>query len=129
MVYFDNASTTRTDTAVADAILKTMCEEFGNPSSLHSLGLSAQRAFERAGNEVKAALKASNGQLIFTSGGTEANNLAIFGAAGAQKKRGNRIICSAVEHSSVSAPFAELARQGFDLCVLPCDHWGRVSPA
>ena len=128
MVYFDNASTTRVDEEVASEIVKTMCENFGNPSSLHGLGLSAQLAFERAADGVKAALGATEGQVVFTSGGTEANNLAIFGAASVQKKRGNRVIVSAVEHSSVIAPFAELKRQGFEVCILPCDKWGRVSP-
>ncbi len=82
-IYFDNAATTRTDPEVAALMTHVLCEEYGNPSSLHSRGVQAQLLIERASRQLAAALgmKRGKGRILFTSGGTEANNLALFGAA------------------------------------------------
>lgn len=127
MIYFDNSSTTCCDKDIADLIAKTMTENFGNPSSLHKLGVNAQLAFEKAQRQVLKALNAKEGSVIFTSGGTESNNLAVFGSVNALKKRGNRVITSSIEHSSVITPFQQLEKEGFDVVFLECDSFGRVS--
>lgn len=114
-VYFDNASTTCVDADVAELILQVMRKDYGNPSSLHSRGVQAQLLVERAQKQVLTALGAKKGQVLFTSGGTEANNLALFGTADAKKRRGNRIITTGIEHSSVLAAARELARRGFEV--------------
>ena len=126
MIYFDNSSTTCCDKDIADLIAKTMTENFGNPSSLHNLGVNAQMAFEKAERQVLKALNAKDGRVIFTSGGTESNNLAVFGSANALKKRGNRVITSSIEHSSVLTPFKQLEKEGFDVVFLDCDSDGRI---
>lgn len=127
MIYFDNSSTTCCDKDIADLIAKTMTENFGNPSSLHNLGVNAQMAFEKAERQVLKALNAKDGRVIFTSGGTESNNLAVFGSVNALKKRGKRVITSSIEHSSVLTPFQQLEKEGFDVVFLECDSFGRVS--
>lgn len=89
-IYFDNAATTRTDPEVAALMTHVLCEEYGNPSSLHSRGVQAQLLIERASRQLAAALgmKRGKGRILFTSGGTEANNLALFGAAAALRPAG-----------------------------------------
>ncbi|MBP0981145.1 MAG: aminotransferase class V-fold PLP-dependent enzyme, partial [Oscillospiraceae bacterium] len=107
-IYFDNAATTAVDADVAQLACKVMCEQYGNASSLHSKGVEAQLLMERAQKQVLTALGAKSGKVIFTSGGTEANNLAIFGGASAKKRRGNRVITTTIEHSSVIDSAREL---------------------
>ena len=126
LIYFDNSSTTCCDKEIAEVIAKTMTENFGNPSSLHSLGVDAQMAFEKAERQVLKAINAKDGKVVFTSGGTESNNLAVFGSVNALKKRGNRVIVSAIEHSSVLTPFKELEKQGYDVVYLKPDKDCRI---
>lgn len=114
VVYLDNAATTRTDPEVIAEITDTLLNCFGNPSSLHRLGLSAELKMEKAAKQIAHALGASPKELLFTSGGTEANNLAVFGAALAREKRGKKIITTAFEHSSVLQPFLQLKERGFE---------------
>ncbi|MEG1972792.1 MAG: cysteine desulfurase family protein, partial [Oscillospiraceae bacterium] len=127
IIYLDNASTTRVDSDVIDVIADTMLNNYGNPSSLHIMGVNAQRAFEASGEKVLKAIRAKSGRVIFTSGGTESNNLAILGAAHALQKRGKRIITTAVEHSSVLAPFKQLESEGFEVIYVSCDKYCRVN--
>lgn len=127
-IYFDNSSTTCVDQQVAELALHMMCEEFGNPSSLHHRGVEAQKRMEKASRQLLAALGARSGKILFTSGGTESNNLAIFGAVRARKRYGNRIVTSQIEHSSVEAPVCELKKQGFDCVFVQPEPDGTVDP-
>ena len=127
MIYFDNAATTRPSAKAIAAMRGTLEDCFGNPSSLHDIGLQAEHVVKQAAKTVSSLLGVTQGELIWTSGGTEANNLAILGAARASIGRGKRVITSAVEHPSVAEAFAQLAAEGFDVVVLPVDADGRVS--
>ncbi len=113
-IYFDNASTTQTDTDIAQRVLEVLTESYGNPSSLHRKGLEAQLLVEQAVREVKSAIGALTGKVYFTSGGTEANNTAIFGAAYAHQRKGKGIVTTAAEHSSVIDSVKQLQKEGFD---------------
>ncbi len=128
MIYFDNSSTTRVDPEVADLVRAMMCETFGNPSSLHRLGVEAERRYQKAQRQMLSALGAKEGEVVFTSGGTEANNLAVFGTAAAKARRGNRVVTTAFEHSSVTGPVAELARRGMETVVVKPERDGTLDP-
>lgn len=126
-IYLDNAATTRPHPAVVAAMTRALGEEFGNPSSLHRLGLAAERLVSAAREAVARTLAVAPEEIIFTSGGTEANSLAIRGVA--SRAPGRHIITTAVEHSSVLTPIRALAAQGYEVTELPVDAWGRVSAA
>ena len=117
--YLDNSATTRVCKAAADKALDMMTENYGNPSSLHRLGVNAELAVEEARESIAQALGVGSKNILFTSGGTEANNTVIFGAAEALKRRGNRVIVSAVEHSSVYESAKRLGELGFDIRYAP----------
>ncbi len=124
--YFDNAATTKVLPQVKDLMVKIMEEDFGNPSSLHMKGVDAEK-YVRQGRENLARLwKVDKSEIIFTSGGTESNNMAIIGAARAHEKEGRRVITSAVEHASVANPFKYLEEQGFDVVRIGVDERGVV---
>ena len=125
--YLDNAATTPVLPAAAQKAAQLMTEQFGNPSSLHQKGFLARQAVELARAQVAEKLSAKPEELIFTSGGTEANNLAIFGAAHALRRRGNKIVTTQIEHDSVLAPMKELERQGFEVVYLQPDRAGNLS--
>jgi len=125
-VYFDNAATTRVDSAVIAQMTEVMQSEYGNPSSLHTRGVNAQLRMERAVRQVEAALGVREGRVLFTSGGTESNNLAILGSAEALRRRGERIVTTAIEHASVSESVKELERRGFEVVTLSPDASGRI---
>lgn len=127
-IYFDNASTTRVDDSVIALMVDIMKNEYGNPSSLHSRGVAAERQMVRARRQLLEAMGAKDGRCVFTSGGTEANNLALFGAAGALRRRGNRIVTTAFEHSSVMASCEELERRGFEVARIGPRPDGFVDP-
>ncbi len=116
--YLDNSATTRVCTEAAQAALRAMTEEYGNPSSLHSMGMEAEKLVTQARKSL-VKLLGGNGELVFTSGATESNNLALFGAAEAGKRRGNRIVISAVEHPSVAETALALEKQGFSVIRIP----------
>jgi len=128
-VYLDNAATTRLHEDVFAAMKPYLLEHYGNPSSVHSFGRQARKAVEDAREQVAAALGAEAKEIIFTSGATEANNLAIRGIARAQKKQGNHIITSAVEHHAVLDTCKALEKEGFTVTVVPVDEYGMVDPA
>jgi len=113
-IYFDNAATTRVDEDIAAVACEVMCKSYGNASSLHSKGLEAQLIMQKAERQLLSALGAKSGRIIFTSGGTEANNLAIFGGSDAKKRRGNKVITTTIEHSSVVDSVKELKNRGFE---------------
>ena len=127
MIYFDNAATTALSDSVRAVMRDVMENTYGNPSSLHGIGIAAERVIKNAEKTIRALLGLTQGELIWTSGGTEANNLAILGAARANIGRGKRVITSAVEHPSVADAFGQLSAEGFDVVVLPVDENGQVS--
>lgn len=124
--YLDNSATTPVLPAAAQKAVELMTDNFGNPSSLHQKGFSARKAVELARAQVAEKLSAKPEELIFTSGGTEANNLAIFGAAEALRRRGNKIVTTRIEHDSVLNPMKELERQGFEVVYLKPDSRGNL---
>lgn len=127
-VYLDNSSTTKVCREAVNAVIKTMTETFGNPSSLHSIGFAAERALANARTQVASVLSAKPEEITFTSGGTESNNLAVLGAAQSRRKRGNRIVTTAIEHPSVLIPMQQLERQGFEVVYLQPDKSGHIEP-
>ncbi len=128
-VYVDNHATTRVDPAVLEAMLPYFSKEYGNAASQHQYGARARDACERARAEVAALIGTEARQIVFTSGATESNNLAIKGvAAMLGNSRGRHIITSAIEHHAVLDPCRRLERDGFELTVLPVDRFGLVDP-
>ena len=117
--YLDNSATTRVSEKAAEKALTMMRENYGNPSSLHKAGVNAELAVEDAREAIADALGVQSKSIYFTSGGTEANNTVLFGAAEALKRRGSRIIVSAVEHSSVYESAKRLGEIGFDVQYAP----------
>lgn len=113
--YLDNSATTCPCREAVDKMAEMLTINYGNPSSLHGKGLQAQLAVEQARESVARKLGAQAKEIIFTSGGTEANNLALFGAAAARKRMGNKIIISAMEHSSVLSPARKLEEEGLEV--------------
>jgi cysteine desulfurase len=128
-IYLDHAATTPLRREVLDAMLPFLTDSFGNPSSAHSFGRTARAALDEAHERVATRLNAEAREIVFTSGGTEANNLAIKGAAWAGKARGPRIVTSAVEHHAVGHTLRYLEKFGFEIVELPVDRYGRVDPA
>ena len=100
-VYFDNAATTKIIPEVREIMLETVEQEYGNPSSMHRKGLEAEKCIRDARNVISKQLKCETKEVYFTSGGTEANNLALYGIAMANKRAGNHIITTRIEHASV----------------------------
>jgi cysteine desulfurase NifS/selenium donor protein len=127
-IYLDYNATTPVDPEVVAELLPWLNEGFGNPSSSHPYGQRAKQAVELARTRLATALGCTPAELVFTSGGTEANNQALIGAALANSGRGRHIITSAVEHPAVLNPLLWLERQGFAVTILPVDGSGRVDP-
>ena len=127
-VYLDHCATTPLNPDVLAAMLPFLRDSFGNPSSAHTLGRAAREAVEEARGKVAALIGANPSEIVFTSGGTEADNLAIQGIARVRKDRGNHIVTSAIEHHAVLRACEYLARNGFTVTYLPVDHHGVVNP-
>lgn len=125
-VYFDNAATTKIIPEVREIMLETMDEEYGNPSSMHLKGVGAEKYIRYAKNVISKQLKCDPKEIIFTSGGTESNNLALIGIALANKRAGNHIITTGIEHASVYNPVLYLQDLGFQVTFLKVDKKGRV---
>ncbi len=126
--YLDNSATTRALDCVADVVVKTMTEEFGNPSSRHQKGVEAEKYLRDARETVAKTLKVQERDIYFTSGGTEADNWALIGAALANRRAGNHLITTSVEHAAVLQTMQYLEEQGFRVTYLPVDGCGRVDP-
>ena len=124
--YLDNSATTPLCDAAKQWMLTAMDTAWGNPSSLHEKGFEAEALREKTRRAVADVLRCSEKNLTFTSGGTEANNLAVFGAAAAGRRKGNRVVVSAVEHPSVLEAAKQLGEQGFEVVLLPVDRFGTV---
>ena len=122
--YFDNSATTVVTESVKNIVVKAMTEDFGNPSSMHMVGVRAEKYMKEAQETIAKILKVDSKEIYFTSGGTESNNMAIIGTAMANKRSGNKIITTAVEHSSVASPMKYLEQQGFGVVYLPVDRYG-----
>ena len=125
-VYFDNSATTRCYDSVKDIVVKAMIEDFGNPSAMHLKGVEAEKYIKSSAESLARLLKVQEKEILFTSGGTESDNLALIGAAFANKRSGNHIITTSVEHPAVSQPALFLQEQGFEVTYLPVDSRGVV---
>ena len=123
-VYFDNSATTRCYDSVKEIVVRTMTEDFGNPSAMHLKGVEAEKYVKDSAAKLARILKVQEKEILFTSGGTESDNLALIGAAMANKRSGNHIVTTAVEHPAVSQPALFLQEQGFEVTYLPVDSRG-----
>lgn len=125
-VYLDNSATTKCSENVIDIVKKTMAEDYGNPSSLHRKGMEAERYLREARERISRTLKVQEKDIIFTSGGTESNNMAIIGTALANRRKGQHVITTAIEHPSVKQAFVYLEEQGFEVTYLSVDSSGLI---
>ena len=126
-VYLDNAATTPMDPRVIEEVNKHFKETYGNSSSLHSVGQRAGQILLKSRESIASLINAHREEIFFTSSGTEADNIAIFGVALKNKKRGNHIITTSIEHHAVENPYHELEKQGFKVTFLPVDKYGLIS--
>ncbi|MEL3958152.1 cysteine desulfurase family protein [Caldifermentibacillus hisashii] len=126
MIYFDNSATTKPKKEVLDTFYKVAENYFGNPSSVHHLGLQAENLLSQARNQIATLLKTDEQEIIFTSGGTEGNNFIIKGVAEKYRNRGHHMITTMIEHPSVLNTCIQLENNGFDVTYLPVDETGRV---
>lgn len=127
-IYLDNAATTKVYPSVCEKMVEVMSKDYGNPSSLHMKGFAAEQYVKEARKTIASVMKVDEKEIVFTSGGTESNNMAIIGAAMANKRRGKHLITTSIEHASVYNPFIWLEGQGFEVTYLPVDNHGIVSP-
>lgn len=128
--YLDNAATTKPCPQCVAAVTEMLSNNFGNPSSLHHMGLAAHMAVEQAREAVAVSLGAGDkNEIVFTSGGTEANNLALFGSAYANRRKGNRIVLTAIEHESVLETAQQLEKEGFEAVYIQPDTSGLITAA
>ena len=124
--YLDNSATTRAYDEVADLVAKIMKEEYGNPSSVHHMGMVSGERLSQARETIAASLKVDPQEIVFTSGGTESDNLALIGVARANKWRGNHIITTKIEHPAILETMAFLEKEGFEITYLSVDETGTV---
>lgn len=127
-VYIDHAATTPCDARVLEVMLPYFGVNFGNPSSIHHIGQHSKMAIEDSRAQVALLIGARPEEIVFTSGGTESNNLALQGAADSLERKGKHIITSAVEHKAVLEPCHFLEKRGFEITIIPVDKHGRISP-
>lgn len=127
LCYFDNSATTKCAPLVIEKMNEVMNEHYGNPSSLHNVGFDGEKMLSEARSIIAKSLKADEKEIIFTSGGTESNNMALIGSAMANKRAGRHIITSSIEHASVNAPLKMLEELDYEITYLPCDNNGTVS--
>lgn len=129
VIYLDHAATTPVDPRVLEAMLPTLTEVYGNASSFHQVGQAARKLVEASREKVAQAIGAKPGEIYFTAGGTEADNMAVFGVTEALKqKKGKHVITTGIEHHAIYDTFLWLKEQGFDVTTLPVDEYGRVNP-
>ena len=126
IAYLDNGATTQPFASVREVMLKTLEEDFGNPSSLHTKGVEAEKYVKEAKEQIAKSLKADPKEIVFTSGGTESNNMALIGGALANQRAGKHIITTGIEHASVHNPLIFLEDMGFEVTYLPVDANGHV---
>src|SRR5690554_6086629 len=121
-VYLDNSSTTRQYDEVTDEMIKYMKDDFGNPSSLHRMGMIAENAVNKARKTIATSIGAKEEEMFFMGSGTEADNTAIFGAAQARRRRGNKIMTSRIEHPAVMEACKRLETMGFSVEYISVDN-------
>ena len=126
-IYLDNSATTRCYQEVCEIMVKTMREDYGNPSSMHMKGVESEKYLKKASASIAKTLKVNEKEIYFTSGGTESDNWALIGTALANQRKGKHIITTAIEHPAVSAPCEFLEKQGFTVTKLGVDSQGRIS--
>lgn len=125
-VYLDNSATTKVTENVKEYVTKVLFEDYGNPSSMHRYGVKAEQYMKEAAGIIAATLKVEPKEIIFTSGGTESNNLALIGAAMANKRKGKHIITTRIEHPSVHQPLLYLEQNGFEIDFVPVEETGKI---
>ena len=126
-VYLDNSATTRAYPEVGELVYKVMCRDYGNPSSMHRKGVEAEHYVKDAKETIAKSLKVNAKEIFFTSGGTESDNLALIGEARANKRRGNHLITSSIEHPAILNTMRHLEEEeGFRVTYLPVDAAGRI---
>lgn len=126
-IYLDNSATTMAYPEVGDLVRKVMCEDYGNPSSMHAKGVAAERYVKEAKERLAKLLKVQEKEIFFTSGGTESDNLALMGTARAHRRRGNHLITTGIEHPAILNTMRHLEEEGFRVTFLPVDRYGRAS--
>ena len=127
-IYLDHAATTPTHPEVVKAMLPFFTDAFGNPSSIYSYGQEAKGGIEEARTKVAELIGARSEEIVFTSGGTEADNFALKGIAYANEHKGNHIITTSIEHHAVLEACKSLEKRGFQITCLPVDEYGLVDP-
>ena len=125
--YFDNSATTRVLDSVKDIVVKTMTEDYANAAAKHSKGMAAENYIKQARADIAKTLKVQDKEILFTSGGTESNNMALMGTAFGNERGGRHIISSNIEHASVYNPLGMLADHGYEITYLPVDEKGHIS--
>ena len=126
-VYLDNSATTRAYDSVRDIVAKTMCEDYGNPSSMHKKGVEAEKYVRGARETLARLMKVQEKEIFFTSGGTESDNLALIGGARANHRAGKHLITTAIEHPAILNTMKYLEEEeGYRVTYLPVDMYGRV---
>jgi len=126
LIYLDNAASTKIHEDVLESMMPFLKEQYGNPSSIHRYGRLAQKGIEKARKQVANLINADSSEILFTSGGTESNNTALYGIA--KKNPQSRIITSSIEHDAILEPCAKLEKEGFDIIYLPVNNFGLVDP-
>ena len=125
--YFDNSATTKVLDSVRDIVVKTMTEDYGNPAAKHRKGMEAEQYIRDARKIIADTMKVQEKEILFTSGGSESNNMALIGTAWANQRAGKHIISTSIEHPSVYNPLGVLEELGFEVTILPVDHDGHIS--
>ena len=128
-IYFDNSASTRVLDSVVEVMVKTMTEDYANAAARHRKGMEAENYIKEARAVIARTLKVTDKEILFTSGGSESNNMALIGTAMANKRAGKHIISTAIEHPSVYHPLEFLAEEGFEITFLPVDKNGHMNPA
>ena len=124
--YLDNSATTSCSKAATEKMVELLTQDYGNPSSMHMKGVIAEKYITEAKKKIAKTLKVDEKELVFTSGGTESNNLAIIGSALANKRAGMHVITTSIEHPSVTNPFIWLSENGFEVTYLSVDEYGQI---
>lgn len=127
-IYLDNSATTPVLPEIAERVREVMVTQYGNPSSLHRKGVEAELLVTEARRQISRCLVAKEQEIVFTSGGTEANNLALLGVVGAHNRKGKRVIVSAIEHPSIIETATRLNKMGYDVVSCPVDNRGLINP-
>ena len=126
-VYLDNSATTQAYRSVGELVQRVMCEDYGNPSSMHAKGVAAEKYIKEARETLAKIWKVQEKEIFFTSGGTESDNLALIGAARANKRAGKHLITSSIEHPAIINTMRFLEEEeGYRITYLPVDKYGRI---